>query len=209
MQTSETINELAVALAKAQGEMAGAKRESINPFFAKSDSRKGAYADLSSVWDACRGPLTKYGLSIVQSPSADGARVSVDTLLLHTSGQWIRGAVSVTAKDDSPQSVGSAVTYLRRYALQSFVGVAPEDDDAETAQGRGASRKLLDVAPPPVPKGFEAWLDDLRAVADEGTVRLEQAWKGSRAEYRQHLTTADPKLWEAIKAKAARVLVSA
>src|SRR3954468_11100330 len=106
MQTSEQINEIAAALAKAQGAMGGAVKDSANPFF------KSKYADLSSVWEACRGPLTANGIAVVQSPSAEGLRVSVDTLLTHTSGQWMRGTVSVNAKEDSPQAVGSAITYL-------------------------------------------------------------------------------------------------
>lgn len=130
MTTSETINEIAAALAQAQGEITGAVKDSANPFF------KSKYADLASVWDACRAPLSKHGLAIVQSPRADGTLVTVETMLTHASGQWIRDSLSVVAKDDSPQAVGSAITYLRRYALQSFAGVAPDDDDAEAAHGR-------------------------------------------------------------------------
>ncbi len=144
MQTSDAINEIATALAKAQGQMTGALKDAANPFF------KSKYADLASVWDACRKPLTDNGLAIVQSPSADGMRVSVDTLLTHTSGQWMRGTVSVTAKEDSPQAIGSCITYLRRYALQSFAGVAPEDDDAEAAEGRSKAATGYAVKAPHV-----------------------------------------------------------
>lgn len=197
METSEHINEIAAALSKAQADMSGAVKDSANPFF------KSKYADLASVWDACRGPLTKNGLAIIQSPSADGLRVSVDTLLTHTSGQWMRGTVSVNAKEDSPQAVGSAITYLRRYALQSFAGVAPEDDDGEAAQGR--NRPAVTQALPKIPPGYIDWLDDIAASADTGTANLEKAWKASKAEYRGHLTATDPKRWEAIKQRAARL----
>jgi hypothetical protein len=196
MTTSEQIGELAAALSDAQAEMEGASKSSANPFF------KSKYADLSSVWEACRGPLTKYGLSVIQSPEVTGNLVSVETRLLHESGQWIAGVVSCTAKDDSPQSVGSAITYLRRYALQSFAGVAPEDDDAEAAQGR---RKPQEAAKPDVPAGFSDWLDDLSVLADEGTARLEKAWKASKAEYRQHLTVNFPEKWGGMKARAKHV----
>ena len=205
MQTSDQINDIATALAKAQGEMGGALKDSANPFF------KSKYADLSSVWDACRAPLSKHGLAIVQSPSADGVRVSVDTLLTHTSGQWMRGTVSVNAKEDSPQAVGSAITYLRRYALQSFAGVAPEDDDAEAAMNRPAATNGQ-AKPQPMPqtvaappKGYIDWLDDLKSASDEGTERLQKAWKESSAEYRSYLTSTTPKVWEAIKTHAAKV----
>jgi hypothetical protein len=199
MTTSGSINELAAALAKAQGEMGGAKKDAANPFF------KSKYADLASVREACVGALSKHGIAVVQSPSAEGAVVSVVTLLVHSSGQWMRGVASCTAKDDSPQSVGSATTYLRRYALQSFSGIAPEDDDAEAAQGRGAQQKAT-VTPMPVaaPNGYQDWLDDMTAVVDEGTDRLSAAWKASKAEYRQHLTSTAPKQWESMKAAAAK-----
>lgn len=202
MTTSESINEIAAALAKAQGEMGGAVKDSANPFF------KSKYADLASVRDACRGPFAKHGLSVVQSPSAEGPRVSLETLLLHTSGQWIKGTASASAKDDAPQSIGSAITYLRRYALQSFAGVAPEDDDAEAAQGRGKGpARPVGVAMPP--KGFEDWFTDLSAVAEEGTARLQATWKASQVAYRQFLMSAYPQKWDALKALASNVSVSA
>lgn len=131
LATSAELGELAPALAKAQSAIKGAVKDSANPFF------KSTYADLDSVWGACREPLTTNGLAVVQSPRAEGPVVYVDTMLLHSSGQWIRGSLSVRAKDESPQAVGSCITYLRRYALQSFVGVAPEDDDGEAAMERG------------------------------------------------------------------------
>jgi len=201
--TSESINELATALAKAQGQMTGAMKDAANPFF------KSKYADLSSVWDACRKPLSDNGLAILQSPQADGVKVSVETLLTHTSGQWIKDTLSVSAKDDSPQAVGSAITYLRRYALQSFAGVAPEDDDGEAAQGRkpGQTARLVPVAV--APKGFDDWLTDMAAVADTGTPALEAAWKASKREHREYLTATYPKNWEALKAIAAKKAVSA
>lgn len=144
MEMSASIAELAVALSKAQATMPPAIKDSANPFF------KSRYADLESVWEACRKPLTDQGLAIVQSPSAEGTRVTVETVLTHTSGQWVGGKASATAKDDSPQAIGSAITYLRRYALQSFAGVAPADDDGEAATAHGKSNgKAHDFAPAP------------------------------------------------------------
>jgi len=205
MTTSDQINEIAGALAKAQGEMGGAMKDASNPFF------KSKYADLASVRDAVQGPFAKHGIAYVQSPSTQGSVVSVITLLAHTSGQWMRGELSCTAKDDSPQAVGSAITYLRRYALQSFAGVTPEDDDGEAAQGRKNGQaqqpaRQANVAPMP-PKGYSQWLLDLEAVADEGTASLQDAWKQSHADMRAHLTSTAPATWEAIKTRAARVPV--
>lgn len=144
--TSQTITELAVALAQAQGKIEGAVKDSANPFF------KSSYADLASVWDAIREPLSSHGLSVVQMPTADGPRVTLTTLLMHSSGQWISSALTITAKEDSPQAVGSAITYARRYALQSVAGVAPEDDDGERAQGRPTQTTKRQPAPEPTPQ---------------------------------------------------------
>jgi hypothetical protein len=193
MTTSEQINELSAALAKAQGAVEGAAKSSANPFF------KSKYADLASVWEACRKPLADNGLAVVQSPEADNIRVTVTTRLLHSSGQWLEGVVGTEAKDASPQAIGSAITYLRRYALQSFVGVAPEDDDAEAAQGRGKRPE-----PPAEPEGYGAWLDDLSATADEGTKALETAWRASKPDYRRHLQQTDLPRWNALKARASK-----
>lgn len=202
MTTSDQINEIAAALAKAQGEIEGAKKDSANPFF------KSKYADLASVWDACRVPLSKNGIALVQSPSADGLRVSVDTLLTHTSGQWIRGTVSVNAKEDSPQAFGSAITYLRRYALQSFVGVAPEDDDAEAAHGRGNghAKQPQDTK---TPAGYADWLLEMQLVADEGTERLREAWKTQPEQFRVYLTKNDVAAYEALRTRAKNAPVAA
>jgi len=140
---SDSIKELSAALSKAQAEIKGASKDSANPFF------KSKYADLASVWDACRDPLTKNGLSVSQPPSADGAKVTVETILMHESGEWMSTALTMTAKDDSPQAIGSTITYARRYALAAMTGVAPDDDDGEAAQGRGgklaAAHKALEA----------------------------------------------------------------
>lgn len=203
MTTSEQINEIAGALAKAQAEIKGASKDAANPFF------KSKYADLASVREACNGPLTKHGIAVIQSPSAEGAVVSVVTMLVHSSGQWFRGVASCTAKDDSPQSVGSATTYLRRYSLQSFAGVAPEDDDAEAAHGRGNGHATAQPAKASAPKGYDDWLLDMEACVTEGTEKLQAAWKSSKVEYRTFLTTQTPKAWEAMKAAAQKAVVAA
>jgi hypothetical protein len=135
MRTSEQINELAAALSKAQGEIEGASKARDNTYF------KSKYADLASVWDACREPLAKNGLAIIQMPRTDGNVVTIETRLVHASGQWVEDAVTAVAKDEGPQAIGSVVTYLRRYSLQSIVGVAPEDDDGNAATNPDAPAK--------------------------------------------------------------------
>lgn len=181
MEMSPQVNEIAGAMAKAQAEIRGAIKDSANPFF------KSKFASLESVRDACIGPLSAQGIAVFQSPSTDGSKVSIDTLLAHTSGQWVRGTMSATAKDDSPQSIGSAVSYLRRYALQSFAGVAPEDDDGEAAEGRTsaarsayghpvASDRARPKAPrpltPPEQKAVEAGQGDTLIISTDQAKRL-------------------------------------
>ncbi len=128
MNKSEQINELAAALALAQGQTEGAKKDSDNPFF------KSKYADLASVVDAIRGPFAEHGLAYVQLPiPAEGDWVKVETVLLHSSGQWISNIVDVPVSKGDAQGYGSALTYARRYGLSAICGVAPEDDDGNAA----------------------------------------------------------------------------
>ena len=132
---SETLGKLSEALAKAQGAIEGAKKESNNPFF------HARYAALSSVWDACREPLSKNGLSVIQLPGNSDDGLFVDSILLHSSGEWISSRLHINPVKDDPQGVGSAITYARRYGLQALVGIAPMDDDGEAAMGRQQSRE--------------------------------------------------------------------
>ena len=225
MTTSENINELATALAKAQGAIGGAAKSSANPFY------KSRYADLASVWDACRGPLSDNSIGVVQSPNTEylgepvpyewtsktgetryGVRVvcivSVVTRMMHSSGQWLEDRVSTMLPTGDPQSVGSAITYLRRYALQSVAGVAPEDDDAEAAQGRGKTNGQT-AHTPAAPAGYDAWLLGLQATAKNGTAPLQAAWACSSLEFRHHLASTHREKWNALKDIAAKIVEAA
>ena len=128
MQTTE-IADLAAALAKAQAQVEGAKKDSTNPHF------KSAYADLEAVWAACRKPLTDNGLCIHQRCCRDDdGQSKLVTRILHSSGQWIEdGGIPLLVDKGSMQGLGSALTYARRYGLMAAVGIAPEDDDGNAA----------------------------------------------------------------------------
>lgn len=128
-----SIADLAAALCKAQAQMEGAKKDANNPHF------KSKYADLASVWDAIRGPLTSNGLSVVQLLRSTQNGVAVETILMHASGQQISDVFAVPASKNDAQGYGSAATYARRYALMAMVGVAPEDDDGNAAVGPAGS----------------------------------------------------------------------
>ena len=138
MKTSDSIKELATALAKAQATMAGAKKDSTNPHF------RSKYADLASIWEACRDALTSNGIAVVQMTRARPEDVViVETRLLHSSGEWIEGELLVPVMKADAQGYGSAITYARRYALAAAVGVAPEDDDGNAAAAARPTAKQV------------------------------------------------------------------
>lgn len=131
---STEINELAIALAKAQGKIQAAHKDSSNPYF------NSKYADLASIWDAIRGPLSENGLSVVQLlHDAQNGRLGCETILLHSSGQWISSIMTLLPVKNDPQGYGSCATYIRRYMLMAIVGVAPEEDDGNQASGKGTN----------------------------------------------------------------------
>lgn len=132
MATSSEIKDLVTALSAAQREMKSAEKNARNKHYGSD------YANLDSAWDAIREPLTKNGLSVIQTTSHDAdTGTLLLTTLAHTSGQWIRGSYPLEPVQRTPQALGSAVTYARRYALMAIVGIAPgmeEDDDGEMAE---------------------------------------------------------------------------
>jgi len=145
MEKSESIKELAAALNAVQADLQAAKKESINPYF------KSTYADLSSVWNACRETLTTNGLSVTQIADMDSeGRAVLETVLMHTSGEWIKGRLPLSTVKTDPQGQGSAITYARRYSLSAIIGLCTEeDDDAEAAMSRGKQKKESPKAPEP------------------------------------------------------------
>jgi hypothetical protein len=132
MILSIDIDQLASALAAAQGEIENASKNSQNPHF------RSKYADLAEIINTVRPVFSKHGLAVVQSPSYAEGLVSVTTLLTHKSGQWIRDTATAPASKLDAQGVGSAITYLRRYSLAAFAGIAQEDDDGNAASQQKA-----------------------------------------------------------------------
>ena len=135
MERSESIKELAAALNKAQAEMSGAKKGANNPFF------KSKYADLNAVVDAVRIPFADNGLSYSQFPVMDENRVGVETILMHESGEFIASTLMLPTGKLDAQAAGSAITYARRYSLQSIAGIPAEDDDGNAAVKGGQARQ--------------------------------------------------------------------
>lgn len=131
MESQEQLGELFAAMAAAQGMMRGALKDATGQI----GQQKTKYADLASCWDSCREALSKNGVSVIQIPSADGVKITVRTILGHKSGQSIRSELVMTSQGGTPQQIGSAITYARRYGLCAMVGIAPEDDDGAAASG--------------------------------------------------------------------------
>jgi len=128
MNKSESIKELSAALVKAQTSLEGVTKDKNNPFF------KSKYADLSSVVGALKDPLTKNGLAYTQVLHDADSAAKVETIILHSSGEWLSaGVISVPVSKHDAQGYGSALTYARRYSLSAAFGVAPEDDDGNAA----------------------------------------------------------------------------
>jgi hypothetical protein len=146
---SEQTNEIAAALAKAQGQMENAKYNKINPHF------KNKYADLAAIIDAIKQPLADNGIGYTQTTHADlGDDTGLSTIfrlttkLLHSSGQWISSEYPLPYAPDKPQVMGAALTYARRYELATICGIAAEEDnDAEGVAEDVGARKPPKPAP--------------------------------------------------------------
>ncbi|ENJ6138904.1 ERF family protein [Bacillus cereus] len=134
MNKSDTITELAKALVKFNSEVNKIAKDADNPFF------KNNYATLDTIIDEIRPILSKHGLSIMQIPSGDGQNVTLKTLLLHESGEWLESdELTMKPMKNDPQAVGSCITYARRYSLAAFLSLnTGEDDDGNGATyGKG------------------------------------------------------------------------
>jgi hypothetical protein len=179
METSPTIGKLTTALAKAQGEIRGATKDSTNPHF------KSKYADLASVRDAIQGSLSKNGIAYIQFPEGGPETVKITTVLA-LGDEWVRASYEMRPVKADPQGVGSAITYARRYALMAAVGVAPEDDD-----GNAASHTNGHVARPALaPSPSDEFVTKLKKTLGEApTIKaLQTLW----ADAQVHLKALDP-----------------
>lgn len=130
MKSSESIKNIALALAAFQGEVKDPSKD--------GKANYGKYVQLNGLLETIRPALSKHGLSFLQFPGGDGTLITITTLLMHTSGEWIESEpFALKAQRVDPQGAGSAVTYGRRYSLSSVLGVAwDEDDDGNKASGK-------------------------------------------------------------------------
>jgi len=128
---SDKLDKLAEALCKAQSEMKGAQKKSTNPFF------NSGYADLHTVIESSVPYLNKYGISVIQGNDGEKpGEFYVTTMLLHISGQWIKSKLRMPVEKATAQSIGSTITYGRRYGLSAIAGIAQYDDDGNLASNK-------------------------------------------------------------------------
>lgn len=165
MEHSEQINELANALAKAQGEIRNAHKDSNNPYY------NSKYADIAEVWDSCRNQLSSNGLSVFQGNEEKGEDTYLVTMLMHNSGQWIKSKIKIPLpkageaveynkagkeiKKNMFQVIASGMTYLRRVTLSAAVGIAPTDKTDDDAESCNISSKKKEEKPPIEPINLE------------------------------------------------------
>jgi hypothetical protein len=133
MRTSEHINELATALAKAQAEMKNAKLNKINPHF------KSRYADLAEIRDTVTPALSKNGIAVVHGMERAETGIDVVTRLIHASGQWVESRFPIAM--DKPQAMASGITYGRRYNLSAIANISADDDDDANAANASTHEK--------------------------------------------------------------------
>ena len=132
---SNSLDKFMPAFIAVQSNLKAPIKDTANPFF------KSKYADLSSVWESARELLAANGLGIVQTTRLLESCTVLHTKMVHTSGQYITSDYPLNPIKNDPQGLGSALTYARRYSLQSMLGITPEDDD-----GNAASLKEAPVA---------------------------------------------------------------
>lgn len=162
MEHSESIAKLAAALMVFQSEVKDPARDGENPHF------RSKYVQIDGLLAAVRPILAQHGLSVVQSTGGDGQNVTITTMILHTSGEWLKtDALTLRAQQATPQGAGSAITYGRRYSMSAALGVAWDDDD----DGNAASTppKAEKKAAPKAKAKSEAprKVDSLRAIVAE------------------------------------------
>lgn len=200
MNQSEQINELAAALSKAQGVMQNATMNRTNPHF------KSKYADLSSVLDAIRAPLSANGLSIVQTMQTGDRYITLRTTLMHSSGQFIvtEYPLPITPK---PHEMGSALTYARRYSVAALVcNSADEDDDGNIAM---TAKPQNGQAPTAQSKISEKEVNELRSLIDQKETDAEKVCRHFKLASLVDITPEQyPTILAAVKGKPDRKPIS-
>lgn len=187
MRQSQSIAKLAAALVKAQGEVENATKNAANPHF------KSRYADLAEILNTIKPVMTKHGLAVVQFPGFEEGHATVETQLVHESGEWIAGTSGAPLQKNDPQGVGSAITYLRRYSLAALAGIAQEDDDGNAASGQNG--RAVEYITASQAADLRALIDEV--AADEGKfllyLRASSVERITKADYQKAVTALERK----------------
>lgn len=205
MLMSGSLASLAPALALAQGELEDASKSSVNPAF------RSKYADLAEVLQTLRPVLSKHGLALVQTVGyydTNTKQVSVTTMLLHKSGEYIADTQAMRCSKDDAQGIGSAVTYARRYGAAAICGISQADDDGNVASGRSAAANDNEPAKAkakakPAPEPDKATVDALLGELEVVTTEAELTALAPR--FAKLAATDQTKVLPAVKAARARL----
>ncbi len=167
MKTSDTIKELSGAFVAAQSELKNATFDAKNPHFGNR------YASLAGMRDGVVEVLSKHGLAIIQGTAFDSGIATVNTRLVHKSGEWIESVYPFAV--DKPQAMGSAYTYARRYSLAAICGIASEEDDDGAEGSKTTPAKPAAVKPVAVPKAearpeYSRMSAAIKTINDTGTL---------------------------------------
>ena len=171
---SETIALISSAISKAQSEVENATKRSNNPAF------RSKYADLAEILDTVRPVFASHGLALTQHPGFEDGRVIVETMISHTSGEWMTSKLAMPLSKNDAHGMGSAITYARRYALAAICGIHQEDDDgnASVKPARQVRQEAIPAQEAPqtadVPDPVE-WTDDERSAAAGMVADLAEA----------------------------------
>ena len=203
MKTSDSIDQLATALAAAQAEMKNANFNQTNPHF------KNKYADLACIRDTVTPSLSKHGISVAQMTEVTDTGLIVATRLMHKSGQWIESTYPVSY--DKPQIMGAAITYARRYSLSAICCIAADaDDDANSANDKAVEAPKYSRNPI-VRREYERLERDLHRMGEGGTLEdLMTFWKDEQpaikalpADWLAELTAKKDEIKDGLQQRAA------
>ena len=135
MTRSESIKEITTALVQFHSKVGKVKKDANNPFF------KSKYASLENILESVQPILVECNLNVMQFAGIDN---ELTTLLVHTSGEWFESITKIAPVKNDPQSVGSALTYARRYSVSSMqnINVGDDDDGAKASiPAKGEAKK--------------------------------------------------------------------
>jgi hypothetical protein len=178
---------LAQALSKMQGQMTPAIKDATNPAF------KSKYADLASVWEAIRKPLSDNGLSVTQQTDVlDNGQMILITTVWHMSGESLVARYPLTPAQNTIQAVGSCLSYARRYSISALLGVTQDDDDGNAGSGTPGTETAAKSS-----KGVTTWkppaAQDAKKPAGGSAAPVDaaQTWAKNAARALQDMRSAD------------------